>query len=119
MLFSLKIDFCFQLIIFSFHRFVKKTLHNTQQLLVKEDPSKTTQPDFIHTLVTEHTAQLRERFLRDRATNDDGDYDMKQDSDGDSKSDVKGKGKDTKPKDEEEDFATDYNFAGMTIIINL
>jgi hypothetical protein len=89
-------------------------LHSTQQLLVKEDPSKTTQPDYIHTLVTEHTAQLRERFLRDRATQPDQDTkDVPSDDTKNSKkSTPTGKTKLSNNYDEEEDFATDHNFQG-------
>lgn len=88
---------------------------------MKEDPTKTTQPDFIHTLVTEHTAQLRERFLRDRASTPQ-DFDLKDEDDKDAKDDShftdkasskKGKGKGKSKDEEEEDFATDYNFDGM------
>jgi hypothetical protein len=96
-------------------RFVKRTLHSTQQLLVKEDPSKTTQPDFIHTLVTEHTAQLREQYLRDRATSQ-ADFDSKDkatDDDNANKSATPGK---TKRSDDEEDFATNSNFQGTQAI---
>lgn len=94
---------------------MKKTLHSTQQLLVKEDPSKTTQPDFIHTLVTEHTAQLREKFLRDRASappDYDSDHSNSKKDEltvGDDDERVsknatkKGKGK---AKDDNEDFAS-------------
>jgi double-strand break repair protein MRE11 len=46
--------------------FVKKTLRITQNFVSREDPSKTLQPEYIHTLVMERTAQIREKAQQER-----------------------------------------------------
>lgn len=44
-----------------FTRFVEKILVNTQNYLKREDPTRTQQPEYIHTLVNERTTQIREK----------------------------------------------------------
>lgn len=42
-------------------RFLEATLKSVQRDLKSEDPSRTTQPEYIHTIVSERTALLREK----------------------------------------------------------